>query len=60
MTMKLAVSPGMGGVTLPRQCNLSKDNIRSNESCSLDPFVVIAQKSKFVDQQTLKLQVSGS
>lgn len=57
MTMKLVVNPGMGGVTLPRQCFLRQNNLRNEEPCKLDPFVVVAQKSTFVDQQTLKLQV---
>lgn len=57
MTTKLVVNPGMGGVTLPRQCTLNQNNLRNEEPCKLDPFVVVAQKSTFVDQQTLKLQV---
>ncbi|CAD7698596.1 unnamed protein product [Ostreobium quekettii] len=52
---RLAVKPGMGGVILPRRCTLS-DNNPGAERCSMDPFVVMSNQSKFVDQQTLKLQ----
>ncbi|GMH37088.1 hypothetical protein BSKO_04961 [Bryopsis sp. KO-2023] len=55
MTTSIAVSPGMGGVSLPRQCTLNRGSL-TNNPCSLDSYSVVPQKSKFVDQQTLKLQ----
>ncbi|KAK9721622.1 minichromosome maintenance protein 5 [Basidiobolus ranarum] len=51
----LPVSGGFSGVTLPRTCdNQPPENER--KECPLDPYVIIHDKSKFVDQQTLKLQ----
>lgn len=55
---RLTVKPGMGGVLLPWKCALTANNPGA-EKCSFDPFVVLANHSKFVDQQTLKLQVGG-
>ncbi|CAM6026366.1 unnamed protein product [Sphagnum balticum] len=50
----VACRPGLGGAVVPRSC----DHITQpgEEACPLDPWVIIPDKSKYVDQQTLKLQ----
>ena len=54
----LACKPGMGGVLIPRNCDNSAQAVAvGQEPCSLDPFVVLPARSKYVDQQTLKMQV---
>ena len=54
----LACKPGMGGVLIPRNCDNSAQAVAvGQEACSLDPFVILPARSKYVDQQTLKLQV---
>lgn len=46
--------PGLGGAIMPRSC----DHVAQpgEEPCPVDPWVIIPDKSKYVDQQTLKLQ----
>lgn len=52
---------GLGGLGsgsergLPRKCDASPPGGEAN-SCPLDPYIIIHQKSTFTDQQTLKLQ----
>ncbi|KAI9105792.1 MCM2/3/5 family-domain-containing protein [Phlyctochytrium arcticum] len=51
----LPVSGGFAGVQLPRTCDAEQlEGMKS--TCPLDPYVIVHDKSKFVDQQTLKLQ----
>ncbi|CAH9093431.1 unnamed protein product [Cuscuta europaea] len=46
--------PGLGGAIVPRSC----DHVPQpgEEPCPIDPWIVVPDKSKYVDQQTLKLQ----
>lgn len=46
--------PGLGGAIVPRSC----DHIPQpgEEPCPIDPWIMVPDKSKYVDQQTLKLQ----
>ncbi|XVE97520.1 hypothetical protein REPUB_Repub03eG0026500 [Reevesia pubescens] len=46
--------PGLGGAIVPRSC----DHIPQpgEEPCPIDPWLVVPDRSKYVDQQTLKLQ----
>ncbi|XP_042506697.1 DNA replication licensing factor MCM5 [Macadamia integrifolia] len=46
--------PGLGGAIIPRSC----DHVPQpgEEPCPVDPFMVVPDKGKYVDQQTLKLQ----
>ncbi|XP_021910322.1 DNA replication licensing factor MCM5 [Carica papaya] len=46
--------PGLGGAIVPRSC----DHIPQpgEESCPIDPWIVVPDRSQYVDQQTLKLQ----
>ena len=47
--------PGIGGAIKPRRCGASEQQ-QGPEGCPLDPDVELEDKSKYVDQQTLKLQ----
>ncbi|KAJ9072771.1 minichromosome maintenance protein 5 [Entomophthora muscae] len=54
-TKQLPVGQGLTGVQLPRSCD--NPNKEANaERCPIDPFAVDHDRSRFVDQQTLKLQ----
>ncbi|CAN4113156.1 unnamed protein product [Withania somnifera] len=46
--------PGLGGAIVPRSC----DHVPQvgEDPCPIDPWIVVPDKSKYVDQQTLKLQ----
>lgn len=48
------VNPGFGGYAVPRQCR--RQLAENEEQCPLDPYMVMADESKFMDNQTLKLQ----
>ncbi|CAK9876195.1 unnamed protein product [Sphagnum jensenii] len=50
----VACRPGLGGAVVPRSCDHATQP--GEEACPLDPWVIIPDKSKYVDQQTLKLQ----
>jgi DNA replication licensing factor MCM5 len=63
-TKVLPVSSGFAGVQLPRNCeayewlilmNRTPDDV-SQKKCPIDPYIIVHDKSHFVDQQTLKLQ----
>lgn len=48
----------MGGALVPRVCEGNSVRMGEGaEGCGLDPFVTLPNRSKYVDQQTLKLQV---
>ncbi|KAF3932726.1 hypothetical protein ABW19_dt0204663 [Dactylella cylindrospora] len=53
-TMPMAVSSGFTGVTLPRVCTATKEE--GAEKCPLDPYFILHEKCRFIDQQVLKLQ----
>ena len=53
----LTCKPGIGGAMIPRVCDASAMGGEGNQ-CGQDPYMVIPSRSQFVDQQTLKLQVS--
>lgn len=54
-TQVVACKPGLGGAMLPRRCE-TVDPV-TNQACPLNSWVVLGERSKYVDQQTLKLQV---
>lgn len=54
-TKILPVNSGFAGVTLPRSCDSSADDV-GQQKCPIDPYIIVHDKSNFVDQQTLKLQ----
>ncbi|KFA65682.1 hypothetical protein S40285_04814 [Stachybotrys chlorohalonatus IBT 40285] len=47
---------GFSGVSLPRQCQRQRVPSDQSPKCSLDPYFVMHEKSRFVDQQIIKLQ----
>ncbi|KAF9590404.1 hypothetical protein IFM89_034197 [Coptis chinensis] len=47
--------PGLGGAIVPRSCD-HVPQTTGEEPCPLDPWIVVPDRSKYVDQQTLKLQ----
>lgn len=50
----VAVSPGLTGFAVPRTC---RRVLAAGETpCPLDPYIVLPDESKFMDNQTLKLQ----
>lgn len=46
--------PGLGGAIVPRSCDHAPQP--GEEPCPIDPWVIMPDKSKYVDQQTLKMQ----
>ncbi|CAI5529343.1 unnamed protein product [Closterium sp. Naga37s-1] len=46
--------PGLGGAIIPRTCDRTPQP--GEEPCGVDPWVVLPDRSEYVDQQTLKLQ----
>ena len=55
----IAVNSAFGGVSLPRTCTgPNRETDVSSQPCPVDPFVIVAEKSKCVDQQTIKIQES--
>ncbi|KAI2643199.1 MCM2/3/5 family protein [Xylaria nigripes] len=55
-TQSIPILGGFTGVTLPRQCARQRAPNDPTEKCPLDPYFVIHEKSRFVDQQIIKLQ----
>ena len=56
-TKTLVCNPGKGGALIPRACSNQAAIQTGGDPCGLDPFVILPAKSKYVDQQELKLQV---
>lgn len=52
-TRILEITGGFGGFTLPRNCN---GNHMGGAPCSTDPYVIMHDKCRFSDSQTIKLQ----
>ncbi|KAI1305643.1 MCM2/3/5 family protein [Xylaria venustula] len=55
-TQGVPILGGFTGVTLPRQCGRQRVPNDTAEKCPLDPYFVVHEKSRFVDQQIIKLQ----
>lgn len=53
-TKIMALHGGFGGFTLPRSCD--GQTIGGGSDCGIDPFVIIHDKCRFADSQTIKLQ----
>ncbi|KAK0123822.1 minichromosome maintenance protein 5 [Cadophora gregata] len=53
-TKILPVAGGFAGVSLPRYCDRVK--APGDDSCPMDPYIVVHENSQFVDQQIIKLQ----
>lgn len=55
----IEVNSAFGGVNLPRTCSgPNRETDVTSQPCPMDPYVIVAEKSKCVDQQTLKIQES--
>ncbi|GFP55376.1 DNA replication licensing factor mcm5 [Trichoderma asperellum] len=52
----LPIVGGFTGVTLPRQCGRKRLPKDPTPACPLDPYFVLHEKCRFVDQQVIKLQ----
>ncbi|KAJ6438454.1 DNA replication licensing factor mcm5 [Purpureocillium lavendulum] len=52
----IPVLGGFTGVSLPRQCERKRVPNDHTPKCPLDPYFVMHEKSRFVDQQIIKLQ----
>ena len=56
-TKRMIVKPGLAGAALPRRCDSNEQNdVPQAQPCPSNPYVIVADKSKFIDQQTVKLQ----
>jgi DNA replication licensing factor MCM5 len=53
-TKNIPVGVAFGGAQLPRVCDSPRGE--NDENCPLDPYIIIPDKSEYVDQQTLKMQ----
>ncbi|EOD08329.1 hypothetical protein EMIHUDRAFT_106050 [Emiliania huxleyi CCMP1516] len=53
---KLPVRAGFAGAAMPRVCDRPRQP--NEQPCPLDPYVILPEKCKYVDQQTWKLQES--
>ncbi|OTB06080.1 hypothetical protein M426DRAFT_9904 [Hypoxylon sp. CI-4A] len=55
-SLNIPVLGGFTGVTLPRTCGRQRPPNDPSDKCPLDPYFIIHEKSRFVDQQIIKLQ----
>eukprot|EP00899_Mesostigma_viride_P028700 jgi/Mesvir1/9014/Mv21302-RA.1 len=60
-TKVIPCKPGLGGAAVPRTCDYNAGAALNGAAgtetkCPLDPYVVLPERSTYVDQQTLKLQ----
>jgi DNA replication licensing factor MCM5 len=49
------VERGMNGFYLPAYCDINKN---TGDKCAPNPFVILAEESKYIDMQVLKIQES--
>jgi DNA replication licensing factor MCM5 len=55
----VSVAPGFSGIQIPQKCSseqIGAEGDKSKKICPNDPYTIISDKCKFIDQQTLKLQ----
>lgn len=57
-TTRLQISLGFGQVNLPKKCLGNEEALENRNKCPPDPYVIVHDKSTFIDQQVLKLQES--
>jgi DNA replication licensing factor MCM5 len=60
-TMSVSAKEGYSHVTLPLRCNAQRNRdvtSAEDQSCPLDPYVILPDRCEYVDCQTLKLQES--
>eukprot|EP00188_Purpureofilum_apyrenoidigerum_P000926 Plantae.Rhodophyta-Purpureofilum_apyrenoidigerum.ctg14680.p1 GENE.Plantae.Rhodophyta-Purpureofilum_apyrenoidigerum.ctg14680~~Plantae.Rhodophyta-Purpureofilum_apyrenoidigerum.ctg14680.p1 ORF type:complete len:763 (+),score=117.86 Plantae.Rhodophyta-Purpureofilum_apyrenoidigerum.ctg14680:455-2743(+) len=46
---------GLGGIQIPRTCQRTRTEA-DERPCPIDPYIVLPDEGKFLDQQTIKLQ----
>ena len=56
-TKVISCKPGLGGAQFPRYCDAGAEAELGADNCGQDPYVILPNKSRFSDLQTLKLQV---
>lgn len=54
--LKVTVRPGFSGVQIPRVCARPRGETNQDKDCPVDPYMIVHEKSTFVDQQILKMQ----
>ncbi|CAI5757721.1 unnamed protein product [Candida verbasci] len=54
--MKIKVKSGFGPIQLPQKCQAQHNLDSTQDKCPNDSYVIVHDKSTFVDQQVLKLQ----
>jgi DNA replication licensing factor MCM5 len=52
----IPLTKGLGGALIPRMCDNASIVTQNKEKCPLDSYVIMPQKSDFINQQTFKLQ----
>ena len=57
-TKRIICKPGMGGAMIPRYCDMGGAPGAPGNNCGVDCFNILPNRSGYVDQQQLKLQVS--
>jgi DNA replication licensing factor MCM5 len=53
---RMDVAGGFSGLQLPKQCLGPPPPGNEKKNCPIDPYVIVHDKSTFIDQQVLKLQ----
>ena len=56
-TKRIICKPGMGGAMIPRYCDMGGAPGAPGNNCGVDCFNILPNRSGYVDQQQLKLQV---
>ena len=54
-TKDVMIKPGLTSAPFPRVCEGAQTD-NNTPRCPLDPFIVVAEESRYVDQQILKIQ----
>lgn len=52
----VSVRSGFSAVSLPRNCTAPRQPNDESTKCPLDPYFVVHERSRFIDQQVVKLQ----
>eukprot|EP00889_Picochlorum_renovo_P000305 jgi/Picre1/27335/NNA_000304.t1 len=55
-TKTVYCKPGLGGASIPRECQGSQAGQGGRSQCGLDPYEVLADRAMCLDQQVIKLQ----
>ncbi|KAH3659421.1 hypothetical protein OGATHE_006305 [Ogataea polymorpha] len=55
-TMKMKVGSSFGAIQTPKSCQSAQQPNGEKNQCPPDPYIIVHDKSVFIDQQVLKLQ----